>query len=344
MLVTLCIGLQPHYHLFNNMGLYVLLSNITIKYPICIVQTFLKPIIFRFDSRLTYYPVSPTYFINIVQMRRSWVETGSHATTLFQRRCDSTGAHHSFEPGPVTKAIRRLIVAVSPTEYRRRMAAKMETNLKTVEQLERENAWIRRHGSPLHVMGLPDHAEFAEVRERYRDLVFDTHPDTAPKPTSTTNGEAGASSSGGASSLVVSRRGCDESDHEILQTAYKMATDVDSLFHRNNTAPALLEDLYELEKFKGRRRQATQITYFAIASYTVGAIAATIVVMVVMKHVWEQLFRLFDPEFYSFMAMREKEESAMRAQGIEVDPDPKQYAPEQVKQVLFPGRYVHSDE
>lgn len=274
------------------------------------------------------------------RLHSPWSTAG--AVVAHQRRADSTGAHHSFEPGPVTKAIRKVIVTLSPTSYRQQMAATMEKNLKTVEQLEKENAWIRRHGSPLEVMGLPDHAEYAEVRERYRDLVFETHPDTAPKAPTPSNG--GASSATSSSSVVVSRRGCDESDHEILQEAYRLATDVDSIFHRNNSAPALLEDLYGLEKYRGRRRQATQITYFAMASYVVGAIAAAIVVFIVMKHAWEQVFRMFDPEFHAFMVKREKEEDALRAQGIEVDPDPKQYAPEQVKKVLFPGRYVHSDE
>eukprot|EP00758_Cryptobia_borreli_P002861 Tbor_TRINITY_DN3349_c0_g1::TRINITY_DN3349_c0_g1_i1::g.23403::m.23403 len=282
-----------------------------------------------------------------------------------QWRFDTTGSHHSYEPGPITKAIRKVVVLLTPTGIRESIALRLQGNMETVERLEKEQAWIRKHGSPLRVMGLPDHAEYAEVKERYRDLLFETHPDTAPSTpsaTSITNDGELASSSNGSSSTPVdsdasvstsisavnvsttqqsrSSRSTDEPDHLILQVAYQMVTNPDSLFHRNNSAPALLQDLYSLGKYKGTSR-ITQITFFAAFCYLVGAIGACIMVFVVIRQLWEVLFRLFDSKTFEYIEQREKEEMELRAAGIEVNSDPLQFAPEAVNKVLFPGRYVN---
>lgn len=256
------------------------------------------------------------------------------------RRFETTGGHHSFEPGPVTKAIRRAFVLCTPSTWREMMAKRMERNLKVVEELEKENAWLRRHGSPLHVMGLPEHATLAEVKTRYRDLIFETHPDTSAQFKAKEEAAAAAAGGGGA---LVAKRAPMESDYEILQAAYKMVLNPNSLYHRNNAAPAVLEDLYELAAYRGTSK-TSQVMMFGWATWILGGISAAIVIFIGMRNGWDFMFRLFDPDFYRYMQTREAEEAAQAAAGIEVDKDPKQFASLSVKKVMFPGRFVHGDE
>ncbi|CAD2221783.1 chaperone protein DNAJ [Angomonas deanei] len=198
---------------------------------------------------------------------------------------------------------------------------RMQMGMEEAEALEREQMWLKKHGSPLTVMGLPDHAELPEVRARYRNLILETHPDTTPHP-----GAAGNN----------------ESEYAILQTAYRMSTQPLSLWHRNGSSPVLYRQL--LEQSKGKVRRFNKITVFAVLSYLVMALIGLFFSFVVVTNGLEAALQIFDPEFYQFMVKQEKEEARKRELGEEVDTDPKRLAPSTVRKLLYPGRYIHGDE
>ncbi|RNF21428.1 chaperone protein DNAJ [Trypanosoma conorhini] len=239
----------------------------------------------------------------------------SASCTLTSLRRATTGEHHSYRPGRLARLFRRLYVTVTPRSLHRSLAINLQAGMERVQELEREQLWLRRHGSPLRVMGLPEHAELTEVRSRYRDLVFATHPDTAA-------GEAKA-------------------EYEMIQTAYKMATTPTSLWHQNGSAPALYRSL--LSTSKGLTRRVDRVTLFALFSYAVMGAVGVVFSIVVVRQFLELALRFFDPEFYAFMVAQEKEEERQRLEGIPVDTDPKRLAPTVVKRLLFPGRFVHGN-
>ncbi|EPY33211.1 chaperone protein DNAJ [Strigomonas culicis] len=197
----------------------------------------------------------------------------------------------------------------------------MQMGMEKAEVMEREQMWLKKHGSPLSVMGLPDHAELVEVRARYRNLVLETHPDTAKK--------AGAKSA-------------DETEYAILQTAYRMATSPVSLWHQNGSSPMLYQQL--VAQSKKKVRSVNPVTAFAVFSFIVMILAGVFFSVVIVKHGLEAALQFFDPQFYHFMIQQEKEEQRKIEAGEFVDKDPKRLAPSAVRKLLFPGRFIHGDE
>lgn len=242
---------------------------------------------------------------------------------MTQRRHETTGAHHSFQPGRFTLAARAVFQRLAPSSMRKSIAVKLQKGMEEVESLEKQQMWLRTHGSPLAVMGLPDHAELQEVRCRYRDLILETHPDTQQ------SGVSGA--------LVV-----DRSDYHILQAAYKMATSPDSLWHRNQSAPQLYEELVSSRPFL--QRCQNRITLFAVLSYALMLFVGTVIAHAVFKELCEKALAWADPEFFEFMVAQEKEEQRKRDAGEFLDTDPKRLAPTAIRRLAYPGRFVHGDE
>ncbi|KEG11926.1 chaperone protein DNAJ [Trypanosoma grayi] len=268
-------------------------------------------------------------------VRRLGTASASAASAV---RCATTGAHHSYRPGPVARLLRRVYVAVTPRRLHRRMAVRLQAGMERVQELEKEQLWLQQHGSPLRVMGLPEHADLVEVRSRYRDLVFATHPDTA--------------------------QGNAKVQYDTIQTAYRMATSPTSLWHQNGSAPALYHHLVATSARATRRvwhqngsapalyhhlvatsaratRRVNRVTLFAFLSYCVMGVVGIIFSAVVVRQLLEVALRLFDPEFYAFMVAQEQDEERRRLAGEVVDTDPKRLAPTAVKRLLFPGRFVH---
>ncbi|ORC87845.1 chaperone protein DNAJ [Trypanosoma theileri] len=240
------------------------------------------------------------------------IGTGAITTATTSLRCASTGEHHSYRPGCIAKLLRSVYVAITPRGLHRRVAIGLQARMERVQELEKEQLWLQQHGSPLRVMGLPEHAELTEVRARYRDLVIETHPDTA-------QGDAKA-------------------QYDLVQTAYKMATSPTSLWHQNGSAPMIYRHLVGSSATATRR-----VTVFALFSYCVMGIIGIIFSAVVVRQSLEVALRLFDPEFYAFMIAQEEDEQRRRLAGEVVDTDPKRLAPTAVKRLLFPGRFVHSN-
>lgn len=236
---------------------------------------------------------------------------------LLALRCATTGTQHSYKPGCFALALRSLFVTLTPMSLKRRIAIRMQTGMERTEELERELQWLQKHGSPLQVMGLPNHAELAEVRARYRSLVLETHPDTAKNTTG-------------------------ESEYAILQTAYKMSVNPASLWHQNGASPALHRQLLHTSKKKLRRLDRVRV--FATFSYAVMLAIGVFFSTVVVSNGLEAALKFFDPEFYHFMVQQEKEEDRKRAAGKVVDTDPKRLAPTAVRRLLFPGQFIHEGD
>ena len=248
-------------------------------------------------------------------------------------RAETTGRHHSFEPGVVTRTLRALYLLVTPSGWRKSIARRMHRNMQRVESMERDHIWLKRHGSPLFVMGLPPHAELAEVKARYRDLILETHPDTRRSTTVLRKG----------SCHIVVRPGQEIKEYEVLQTAYKMITNPTSLWHQNGSAPVLYDEVCAVSLVPPTGSLENQVTAFAIATWIVALLVASCAIVVGFTIFWEQALQLFDPEFYAFMLAQEKQEARQRALGIEPDTDPKRLAPRTMKRMLFPGRFVHGE-
>ncbi|KPI83287.1 hypothetical protein ABL78_7684 [Leptomonas seymouri] len=189
--------------------------------------------------------------------------------------------------------------------------------MERTEQLEKEQQWLKKHGSPLQVMGLPDHAELMEVRARYRTLVLEAHPDTANTATG-------------------------ESNYELLQVAYKMSTSPVSLWHQNGAAPVLYKEL--LAASKQNVRCVDGVQFFAIFSYLVMLLIFLFFSMIVVTNGLEAALKFFDPEFYHFMIQQEQEEERRRMAGEYIDTDPKRLAPAAMRRLLFPGQFIHEGD
>lgn len=246
------------------------------------------------------------------------------------RRWETTGSHYSYRPGRLARGLRFLFSSLTPAALRERIALYMLKGMEKAEHLERQQMWLKKHGSPLRVMGLPDHAELPEVRARYRTLVLELHPDTA-KPVAKVN--EGSSSSNSTALSTAS-----ESEYDILQTAYRMAIDPHSLWHRNGTSPVLYRELRGLSK-----RRVGRVGVFAAMTYAFMLLAAVFFATVVVTRALEAALQFFDPEFYRFMREQEEEERRKCETGEYLDRDPKRLAPTSVRKLLFPGRYIHGD-
>ncbi|CUG74938.1 DNA-J chaperone, putative [Bodo saltans] len=275
------------------------------------------------------------------------VAGGGGCVLVTSMRQETTGEHHSFKPGRITIAMRAVFQALMPNGLRKRLATRMQAGLEKVDDLEKQNMWLRRHGSPLAVMGLPDHASMAEVRTRYRDLILETHPDTAPASTRAAprRGPGGGSATGstnrsGNEVTVAEQR--DLSEYHILQTAYKMAMDPDSLYHQNSSAPELYSDITAHRPMM--RRLSSKITVFAMVAYALMLFIGLYIGNILFKELCERSLEFFDPEFYEFMRGQEVEEERKREAGEFVDVDPKRLAPLAIRKLAYPGRFIHGGE
>lgn len=257
-------------------------------------------------------------------------------------RRESTGEHHSFKPGRLTLAFRSVFQALMPDVLRKRMATSMQAGLERVEDLEKQQMWLRRHGSPLRVMGLPDHCSMAEVRSRYRDLVLETHPDTAPPASTRATAPRRGPGREGVTAVATVADQRDLSEYHILQTAYKMAMDPNSLYHQNCSAPELYQELSASRPLLQRLNH--KVTAFAILSYLLMAFVGIYISNIVFQQVCERGLEFFDPQFYEFMRGQEVEEERKRAAGEFVDVDPKRLAPTAIRKLAYPGRFIHGDE
>ncbi|KAG5503749.1 hypothetical protein JIQ42_07264 [Leishmania sp. Namibia] len=235
---------------------------------------------------------------------------------FYAMRCATTGKQHSYKPGCFVLALRSLFLALTPMSLKKRIAIRMQTGIERAEELEKELQWLQKHGSPLQVMGLPDHAELAEVRARYRSLVLETHPDTAKDTTG-------------------------ESEYAILRTAYKMSINPVSLWHQNGAAPALHR---QLQAFRKNPPRLGRVRVFAIFSYAVMLVIGIFFSTVVVSNGLTAALKFFDPEFYHFMVQQEKEEDRKRAAGEWVDTDPKRLAPTALRRLLYPGQFIHEGD
>lgn len=258
---------------------------------------------------------SPLNMRHFAQRLRS-SEGCAPSLNLCCSRAITTGESYSYRPGRVAKGLRYIFSVVTPRGARRRLAVRMQAGMERAEALEREHMWVKKHGSPLQVMGLPDHAELSEVRGRYRSLVLETHPDSAP--------QAGR-----------------ESEYAILKKAYGMATDPHSLWHRNGSSPVLCQQL--LERSKVRVSRIDKVRSFAVMSYAVMILTGVFFTTVIVTNVLEAALQFFDPKFYQFMVAQEEEEERKLRAGEYVDKNPKRLAPTAVKKLLFPGRYIHGN-
>nr|CCC91690.1 unnamed protein product [Trypanosoma congolense IL3000] len=229
-------------------------------------------------------------------------------------RCVTTGSNHSFRPGPMTRCLRAVFLTLTPKGFRARLASGLQHGMERVRILEQEQLWLHHHGSPLRVLGLPDHAELPEVRERYRDLLLQIHPDTSQP------GEAGK----------------EVELYHTVQAAYAMATCPTSLWHQNGAAPALHRSLV------AGNSSSRRVTVFAVFSYIVMGSIAIVFSVFVVRRALDHALRLFDPTFYAFMVQQEAEEERQRLAGEVVDTDPKRLAPTVVKRLLYPGRFVRA--
>jgi hypothetical protein len=215
---------------------------------------------------------------------------------------------------------------------RRRVAQRLERGLTEVARMEREAQWLRTHGSPLHVLGLPDSAELDDVKVRYKELLFEVHPDTAPKSAALALMDKGGLT-------LEQARARQMEQFELLQTAYKMAIAPNSLWHQDGNAPALLSELRGPMSVIARLADP-QVT-FPILSYALGFALMAFLGIYVANMLLEGGLKLFDREFFDFMVAQEAEEKRKRDAGEEVDTNPVRLAPEKLTRLALPGTYVH---
>jgi hypothetical protein len=282
-----------------------------------------------------------------------------------QRRRETTHAdYHTYEPGPVATRLRALFRRFSSAERRKLLAARLAAGLARVERLEGEQRWLRTHGSPLTVLGLPEHADMEDVRLRYKDLLFETHPDTAravaarhaarlASSAAETPEEAEARAAAAAAGTDATAkvpaalaalpeeqaRKHQQESFELLLAANKMIADPGSVWHLNGAAPHILAEIQPRNTLL--LRLSNPVTAFGAATVALGFAALAFFAVVVAPLLWLGALRAFDPEFYDFMMQQEAEEARLRAMGIEPDTDPRRLAPLQMKTMFYPGRLVH---
>ncbi len=269
---------------------------------------------------------------------------------LNSRRFETTGKHHQYQPGPVAKAVRSVFTALTPERFKLRAARRVQAGLEKVQIMEKEAAWLRKHGSPQRVLGLPDHASLDEIRSRYTDMILDTHPDTAPRPVelepldSSGPTDVSASSSGSATkagALLPQKPPAPlKPSFQLVREAHAMIMNPNSLYHQNGGNNDLLREVQLHTKGELTMRPHVKV---AAVSYTMAFLFWVALIVVGFAAMWEKLLEWFDPRFYKKMIAKEKDEAERRARGEEVDTDPKRLAPKRMQQLFRPGRFVHEE-
>jgi hypothetical protein len=264
-------------------------------------------------------------------------------------RWETTGEHHSFRPGPVTRGLRFLFRALTPKAAVKKIALRMQAGMEQVEDLEKQHRWLKLHGSPLGVLGLPEHADLLEVKGRYRDLVLELHPDTAKQAAAAAAAAAAeqpstsseqALQSVAALQLEAQRRA---EDFEKTQTAYKMLTDPNSLFYQSGSAPQLHNELGLALRKRSKHRDLLRVTRIRIFAFVCYAMLFALLMWVNIHwmEVWMlEVLRFVDPEFHKYFTEAEAEERRREALGEVVDKNPKRLAPTKVRKMMSPGLFV----
>lgn len=237
-----------------------------------------------------------------------------------------------YEPGPIAKAMRKVVVKTTQSlGLRQKVAARMEKGLKEVAKMEDEAKWLRAHGSPLRVLGLPDSADLDDVKSRYRNLLFEIHPDTAPREDKRALAKLGLNDD-----QIRARQ---QAEFELLQTAYKIATNPASLWHQDGNAPALMRELQPNLTLFDQVFNAQ--TLFPFAAYIYGFAVLFVIFSIGAKYALDMSLHFVDPKFYDFMYEQEKEERRKREAGEEVDYNPRRLAPTKFRKISSPGLYVN---
>jgi hypothetical protein len=267
--------------------------------------------------------------------------------TSEQVRVETTGKHHTFEPGFFAKTSRAIFQTFTSDGIKKRAAKKLQAGLEKVERMEKEQQWLRKHGSPQRVLDLPEHASYAEIKTRYQDLILDTHPDTASHKQSYVEQVRGiviknqsVAEKRGTLNAVMPIAVPEPATFEEVRQAHAILVDPNSLYHVNGTNNELLT---EVRYFTGKEDNAlsTPTTKLAIASWIMFAIVAGIFLSVVVKQIYERTLELIDPDFYHKLMSKEKDERTRREAGEIVNTDPERAKPDAVLKVLRPGLFLH---
>jgi len=227
-----------------------------------------------------------------------------HRTSL---RRITTGEYHQYEPGIIARGARKVVLCL-PTSVQKAIGRRLRKGLEEVKRMEDEAAWLRAHGNPLVVMGLPEEGTDAhDVKTRYRELTLTLHPD----------------------------QGGSAEELQKVQKAYAMLTNAESVYYLSGMSPDLALELGATQAKRAKRFGYATIMAALIGLYLFGEF--------VVRRMWEGLLYLFDPTFYAFMLRQEQTEREDRARGVEVDTNPYRLAPEKFKKIAFPGRYIHAE-
>ena len=279
-------------------------------------------------------------------------------------RAATTGEYHHYQPGPFARAFRAIVATCTPSGLRKRIASRLTTGLERVEQMEKEAQWIKVHGSPLAVMGLPEHAELAEVKNRYTDLLFETHPDTAiagafgatDAAVAAAEAKRAAIRAGTLSDdgkmLVLSdeeQRALDAAaaraerrraeDFALLQEAHAMIVNPDSVWHLNGGAPHILQVIRPPTSLLAR--VATPVRVVAVTSNLLMSAIACAIIFLLSPAVFQMLLEKLDPALHEWSLSVKAEDDAREAAGIAVDRDDvTRYASPKVQRMLKPGKAV----
>jgi hypothetical protein len=236
-----------------------------------------------------------------------------------------------YEPGAFARGLRSVVVAVTGTfKLQQRVAKRIERGLKEVERLEKEQKWLRRHGSPLRVLGLPETADLEDIKVRYRNLLFEVHPDTAPR------GDKAALVKAGLTEEKARERQMEE--FELLKAAYQIATSPNSLWHQDGNAPALLREMQGPGSLMSR--VITPHNALPLVAYLCGFAVCVLIFSVAGYYALVAALQAADPVFYKFLTEQEAEEKRKREAGEVVDTDPKRLAPKKMLRIAEPGKMV----
>ena len=264
-------------------------------------------------------------------------------------RSETTGQYHEYTPGPVARCARAILNAAAPRRLKKVLAGRVATGLERVERMEKEARWLKVHGSPLHVLGLPEHADLAEVKSRYTDLLFETHPDTAiagtfgavdAAVTRRASDMSLAQVDTAATAVAAARAEKDRAEaYQLLKEAHVMITTPDSVWHLNGSAPQILDVIQPPTSLLSR--VATPVRVVASVSNLLMAAVACLIIFVVSPGAFQMLLEKLDPALHAWTQQAKAEDDAREAQGVAVDRDDvTRFASPKVQRMLKPGKAV----
>lgn len=80
---------------------------------------------------------------------------------------------------------------------------------------------------------------------------------------------------------------------------------------------------------------------FALLSVICGLIIVVMLTYILYPKLFEALLQIFDNQFYRFMKQQEADELKQKMRGQQIDNDPKRLAPNIIRKMSHPGRYIH---